>query len=391
MKPLDGITILELSTMITASFASMMMGEQGARVIKVEPIDAGDPMRYLGSAKGGISALFANCNRGKQSLRVDLKAESGQDIVRQIAASCDVVIHNFRPGVMDRLNLGSERLRALNPRLRYTAISGFGNKGPLGDAPAYDPVIQAHAGLAASQGTESPEFIRNLMCDKITAYTATQAVIAALYQREKTGEGQHIDLSMLDAGLFFIFPDGFMNYTLLDDDVEPLPALADFLYDLTYTKDGAMTISAASDRQRMGVLKALNMEHLMEDPRFNTLETMLANIDLYRELLADSFLALTTEEALEKLQENNVPCARCLDKNEVLAQEQLKVNGSIEVREHPLMGEMRVVKLPARFGGKVLDAGSHSPAHGEHTDEILASLNFSDEKIEDLKTQGVVQ
>ena len=126
MKPLEGITVMEFSTMITASFAAMMMAEQGARVIKVEPLGAGDPMRYIGANKGGIASLFANCNRGKRSIRVNIKEESGQALIRDMVPEVDVFIHNFRPGVMDKLNLGAETLRAINPRLIYTAISGFG-------------------------------------------------------------------------------------------------------------------------------------------------------------------------------------------------------------------------------------------------------------------------
>ena len=205
MKPLEGVTVLEFSTMITASLAAMMMAEQGARVIKVEPIDMGDPMRYIGTSKGGISSLFANCNRGKESIRVDIKTEAGQTMLSDLINDVDVVIHNFRPGVMDKLNLGSEKLRGLNPKLIYMAISGFGHQGPLSAAPAYDPVIQAHTGMTAAQGTDAPEFIRSLMCDKLTGYTACQAITSALYMREKTQVGQHIDLSMLDAGLFFMF------------------------------------------------------------------------------------------------------------------------------------------------------------------------------------------
>ena len=226
MKPLESVTILEFSTMITASLASMMMAEQGARVIKVEPMEMGDPMRYIGARKADISALFANCNRGKESLRIDLKSAEGVETIKAMIPSVDVVIHNFRPGVMDKLGLGSECLRSINPKLIYTAISGFGTKGPLSGAPAYDPMIQAHAGVAAAQGRgDQPAFMRTLLCDKITGYTACQAVTSALFMRERVGEGQHLDLSMIDSGLFFIFLDGFQNDTLLSDDHErgPMP------------------------------------------------------------------------------------------------------------------------------------------------------------------------
>ena len=390
MKPLDGITILEFSTMITASFAAMQMCEQGARVIKVEPLNAGDPLRYIGATKGGISSLFANCNRGKEAICVDIKAEGGQRLVRELVPKIDVVIHNFRPGVMDKLGLGSEALRKINPRLIYTAISGFGNTGPKSSSPAYDPIIQAQSGITATQGKENPAFFRTLICDKITAYTACQAVTSALYFREKTGEGQHIDLSMLDAGLFFIFPDGFQNHTLLDKDVAPQPLLIDLLYELTVTKDGAVTISAGTAEQQMRSLIAMGMEHLLADDRFNDMEKLLVNIDEFKELVAGEYLKYTTEEVIAKMAEADVPCARCLDREEVLAQDQLKANGSVQVIDHPLMGSMRIVKAPPRFGGEALEPGAPSPEHGQHTREVLKSFSVKEDRLETMFSDGVI-
>ncbi len=390
MKPLEGITVLEFSTMITASLAAMMLGEQGARVIKVEPTDMGDPMRYIGTSKGGISSLFANCNRGKESIRVNIKDEAGQALIRELVSGVDVLVHNFRPGVMDKLNLGSDQLRAENEKLIYMAISGFGTAGPLSSAPAYDPVIQAHSGMTSAQGRDEQQFIKNLMCDKLTAYTACQALTTALYVRERTGEGQHIDLSMLDAGMAFLFPDAYQNHTLLDDDVEVQPLLSDLLYELTLTSDGGLTLSAATDAQRAGVLKALNMESLMADERFNSLEKLLMNFEEYRAILSDAFMQMTTDEALEKLQANEVPCAKCHTLDEALAQEQLAANGSVEVQNHPLMGKVRVFKTPARFGGEVLAAGGPAPAHGENTDSVLESFAVDSARIDELKSTGVI-
>ena len=390
MKPLEGITVLEFSTMITASLAAMMLGEQGARVIKVEPVDMGDPMRYIGTGKGGISSLFANCNRGKQSVRVNIKEPSGQELIREIAKQVDVLVHNFRPGVMDKLNLGSEQLRANNKELIYMAISGFGTSGPLSSAPAYDPVIQACSGMTAAQGRDEHQFIKNLMCDKLTAYTACQALTVALYVREKTGEGQHIDLSMLDAGMFFLFPDAYQNHTLLDDDIEVQPLLSDMLYELTRTSDGGLTISAATDAHRAGVLKAVGLESLIADERFNSLEKLIQNLEEFRAALADAFLQLTTDEALKRLRENEVPCARCHTLDEALDQEQLVANRSIEVQNHPLMGRMRVFRTPARFGGNVLEAGSPAPAHGEHTEAVLESFGIDAGRLTALRESGTV-
>jgi crotonobetainyl-CoA:carnitine CoA-transferase CaiB-like acyl-CoA transferase len=391
MKPLEGVRVLEFSTMITASFAAMMMAEQGASVIKVEPIELGDPMRFLGSSKGGISALFANCNRGKRSLRLDIKAEEGKQIIRELTPTTDVVLCNFRPGVMDTLGLGSDVLRGINPRLIYAAVSGFGTRGPDRDTPAYDPVIQAQAGFAAvqGQGKEGPEFVRNLTCDKVTAYTACQAVTAALYVREKTSQGQHIDLSMMDAGLYFLFPDGFMHRTLLDDDVDHVAPLSEVLYELTTTKDGGVTLSAANEAQQVGLLSAIDQLHLFADERFNSMDKLIQNIDEFREILKDEFLKFETDELLAKLKENDVPAAKCLDYDEVLAHPQFEANDSVDVARHPILGSMRRVKPPSQFEGERLAAASDSPAHGQHTHEVLAELGRSKEEIDALIEQGV--
>ncbi|MXW49597.1 MAG: CoA transferase [Gammaproteobacteria bacterium] len=393
MQPLEGTRVLEFSTMITASLPAMMMGEQGASVIKVEPVELGDPMRYLGSSKGGMSALFANCNRGKQSLSLDLKSAEARAVVEQLVAEADVLLCNYRPGVMDKLGFGSQHLRSLNPRLIYCAISGFGTEGPDRGTPAYDPIIQAQSGFAAVQGAgkAGPEFVRNLTCDKITAYTAFQAVTAALLVREKTGEGQHIDLSMMDAGLFFLFPDGFMHRTLLDEDAEHNPPLSELLYELTVTKDGAITLSAANQAQQVGLMAAIDQLHLLADERFNSMEKLIANIDELREILRREFLKHETDDLLQKLKENDVPAAKCLDYEEVLAHPQYQANASIDRFEHPRMGSMIRVKPPAQFGGERTEPGGASPAHGEHTVEILQRLGTGDAEIERLIAEGLAR
>ena len=393
MQPLEGIKVLEFSTMVTASLAAMMMGEQGASVIKVEPIELGDPMRFLGSGKGGISALFANCNRGKQSLRLDIKSAEGRAVIEQLAAETDVLLCNYRPGVMDNLGLGSEHLRSLNPRLIYCAITGFGKQGPDSGKPAYDPIIQAQSGFAAVQGAgkEGPEFVRNLTCDKITAYTACQAVTAALFAREKSGTGQHIDLSMMDAGLFFLFPDGFMHKTLLDEDAEHNPPLSELLYDLTRTKDGGITVSAANQAQQVGLLSAVDQLHLLADERFNSQEKLIANIEEFRGILSNKFLEFETDVLLEKLKEHDVPAAKCLDYEEVLAHAQYRANESIDRFAHPRMGNMIRIKLPAQFEGVRSEPGAASPAHGEHTAEILKRLGKSDAEIEQLISEDLAR
>lgn len=391
MKPLESVTILEFSTMITASLASMMMAEQGARVIKVEPMEMGDPMRYIGARKADISALFANCNRGKESLRIDLKSAEGVDTIKAMIPSVDVVIHNFRPGVMDKLGLGSECLRSINPKLIYTAISGFGTKGPLSGAPAYDPMIQAHAGVAAAQGRgDQPAFMRTLLCDKITGYTACQAVTSALFMRERVGEGQHLDLSMIDSGLFFIFLDGFQNDTLLSDDHERGPMLIDILYDPWLCSDGSVIISLGSYEIQRRFLTAIDMSELLEDPRFDSFENQIRNIRELKALVAPRCAALTCDDMVDRLRLADVPCAKVMTREEVLSQEQLAANGTVEIYDHPVAGLSRRVLSPPLFGGERLEPGTGAPTHGQHTDSVLQSFGLSDERVQHLRNNAVI-
>ena len=392
MKPLEHITVLEFSTMITASLASMMLAEQGARVIKVEPIESGDPMRYIGARKGDISSLFAGCNRGKEAIAVDLKQPAGQELIQHMVPSVDVLIHNFRPGTMETLNLGYDALRALNPRLIYTAISGFGTEGPLRRAPAYDPIIQAHCGMTAAQGNDStPAFFRSLLCDKITAFTACQAVTASLYARERDGVGQLIDVSMLDAGLFFMFPDGFQNHALLDEDAEQSGLLIDILYDLTLTKDGGVTIAAANEEMNQRMLSAIGMLHLFADERFNSMKRLMANLQVFRQLVAEKCLTYTSDELVALMREAEVPCAKCLSRDEVLDQPQLAANDSVAVIDHPHLGKLRIVKAPPKFGGERLEPASPTPTHGEHTDRVLSSFAIEASAVQTLRAEGVIR
>jgi crotonobetainyl-CoA:carnitine CoA-transferase CaiB-like acyl-CoA transferase len=350
------------------------------------------PMRFIGARKGDISSLFAGCNRGKESIAINLKSETGQALIHQMIPQVDVVIHNFRPGTMETLNLGSDALHALNPRLVYMAISGFGTEGPLRRAPAYDPIIQAHSGMTASQGSdEAPAFMRSLLCDKITAYTACQAVTSALFARERSGEGQLIDLSMLDASLFFMFPDGFQNDALLDEDQVAGGLLIDMLYDLTLTKDGGITVAAANQDMQGRMLKAIGLLSLLEDERFNTMKVLIKNLAAFRDLVAQKCIGYTSDELIALLREAEVPCAKCLTREEVLSQAQLSANDSIEIIDHPLLGKLRIVKSPPKFGGERLPPSRPTPSHGEHTDDVLSTMTDSRDHIMQLRADAVIR
>tara|TARA_E500000178_G_scaffold353795_1_gene420679 strand:+ start:61 stop:1191 length:1131 start_codon:yes stop_codon:yes gene_type:complete len=371
--PLEGIKVVEISTIITASLATMMMADQGAEVIKIEQTGIGDPMRYLGTQKGGISALFANCNRGKKSIDLDLKADDDLAVAKKLISKADVLINNFRPGIMDKIGLSEVDCKKLNEKLIYVSINGFGNQGPFSKAPAYDHVVQAMSGATDIQSDlEKPQYIKTLLCDKITAYTVTQSIISALFKRERIGVADRIDLSMIDSAVFFLWPDGMMNHTLMDDDVEILAPLTKS-YNLYKCKDGYISIAALSDAQWFGIFRALDEPNLTEDEKFNTATSRSENLVELMSLLS-KFENLSTTEALKRLRKEDVPCAETTTLKELMEHPQLQANELFKTIESDHQGKVRALRYPAKFNDQELKNHSPAPKLGEHKDEILKSI-----------------
>ena len=375
-KPLNGVKILELSSVVTASLATMILCDQGAEVIKVEPTGIGDSMRHLGTQKGGFSAIFSNCNRGKKSLNLNLKDQDEVKFLLSLVKESDVFISNYRPGVNDRLGLSLKALRKINSKIIYVSISGFGETGPLASAPAYDHIIQGMSGATSIQSTnDQPAYMKTLICDKITGYTACQALTAALFQREKTGETSHICLSMLDSAIFFLWPDGMMNETLLDADVKKVPPLSSSYSNLLPAKDGFFTIAAMTDAQWYGIFDAIQKPELKKDPRFLNASARSQNM---KELLQESlfeFQGYTVEEALEALRSNDVPCSSYVSREDVINQPQVIASKTIFQMNSPHQGKMNAVSHPAIFNGQRFQVTRTAPALGEHREEILNKLS----------------
>lgn len=390
IRPLAGVRVIELSTMVSASLATMMLAAQGAEVIKVEPVRSGDILRYIGTQKDGVSALFANCNRGKSSISVDLKTPEGQRLVRDLAGEADVIINNFRPGVMERLSLGSETLRQANPRLIFAAISGFGTTGPMADDPAYDQVVQALSGFVGVQtDSDQPKFVRNLIVDKVTAYTVAQGITAALLARATTGVGQHLDVSMLHAGLFFLFPDGMMNQTFLSDGVHETAPLADNLIAFA-TSDGFISMAPSTDEHWQGFAKAMERPDIAEDKRYATLEGRAKHgMELYT-LAYMALTKFTTKDAIARLRANDVPCAPCLLPGDVVEHEQVTAIGAVDILDHPSLGRLRVAQPPVRFEGEAGKIAQPCPALGQQSVEIARALGRAEDEIRELQTKGVL-
>jgi crotonobetainyl-CoA:carnitine CoA-transferase CaiB-like acyl-CoA transferase len=387
---LDGVRVLDLSVMISGPLAGMILADQGADVIKVESPGLGDLMRYLGSHRNGVTGIYANNNRGKRSLVVNLKDKRGVDLFRRLADGSDVLIQNFRPGAMERLGLGYDELAAVNPRLIYVSISGFGPHGPYANRRVYDNVIQGYAGFASVQtnpATGEPALFRTLLCDKVTAYTAAQAITAALFARERgQAEGQHIQLAMLDAGIAFLWPDAAMDHALLEDDTVRQPTIGSN-YAVTKMQDGFVVASAISDSEFGGYVRALGHPELAADPRFATLPDRMRNLDVLvaelRQVTADA----SVDAFLEAAVAHDVPVAPILGLDDLPTDPQVARNEVFVERHHPQAGRMREPRPAARFSATPAEPGAPAPVMGQHSDEIVAELGLD---AAELRAAGVI-
>lgn len=390
-QPLAGLEVIELSNMITCSLAAQTMAAQGANIIKVEPPVGGDQMRPLGTQKGGVSGFFHNCNRGKQSLAIDLKSEAGVEAVKKLAARADILLHNYRPGVMDRIGLSSDVLRKINPRLVYVAVSGFGTQGPMADFPAFDHVIQGLAGFTDLQASEdnSFDFIRTFICDKVTAYTVAQAATAALVARATTGEGQHIDISMLHACIAFMWPDGMMHRTLKDDDRFTMSPGSEYFQTINYS-DGAVAVAPLRDNHWEVLLPMLGYPELTDTAPYNSVPARMTNMKEVTQVLKKPRLDIGVKAAMEVLVAADVPCAPCVKRDNLEASEQIAAIGALETYITEAMGKLTVPTPPVQFEGAAASQAEPSPLLGQHSRSILAELGWDNGAIDDLINAGAV-
>ena len=375
--PLSAYRVVDLTSMVSGPYATQLLADQGADVIKVESL-GGDLMRHAGPARGGMSAAFLSNNRGKRSVALDLKQERAMAVLERLIETADVFVQNFRPGAAERMGLGEERVRALRPDIVYVSISGFGESGPYVHKRVYDPVIQALSGVMDMQGgKESPRYMKTILPDKLTAVTAAQAITAALLGRERTGKGDHVRLAMLDVTVVWMWPDGFLNHTLIGEGVsDPLPMDT---YDLAFeTSDGHMVAFVASDDEWRGFARAAGRPELITDERFNDLSSRVAHFgELFDEMRA-VLRNGTTEEWVARLDAEQVPTAPVNTVEDVFEDPQVVQNGTIRRIEHPEGGAAWEARPAARFDEHALDPGAPAPMLGQHTEEVLAELGMDD-------------
>ena len=369
--------------MVSGPSATMMLADQGADVIKVENPGGGDHTRTSANTQNGFSANFLNNNRNKRSVALNLKDPNAKQALLRLCKGADVFVQNFRPGVVDRMGVGEANIRAVAPDIVYVSISGFGENGPYAGKPVYDPLIQALSGLATVQAgsdKERPRLVRTILPDKLTGIVAAQAITAALLSRARTGEGQHIRLSMLDAIIAFLWGSDMGSQTFIDNPF-PQQDAASFI-DLIYeTADGHISVAVQSNKEWAGLSRAFEMPELLEDERFTTPALRQKNIDERLNLTQNVLRTRLATEWISRLEAEDVPCAPVLTRSEAIEHPQVVANGIAVETYHHLAGGVRQARLAARFSGTPAEYRLGGPGLGEHTAEILGEAGYSADEI----------
>ena len=383
--PLAGLRVVEITNVVAGPSAAAQLADQGADVIKVEP-PAGDIIRK--SSNTGLPPIFISCNRGKRSLALDLKKPAAADVLWRLIERADVFIQNLRPGAVDRLGFGEEQVRKRNPTVIYLSISGFGETGPYAGKRVYDPLVQAVSGFADIQGEGiHPKMIRTIIADKTTAVYSAQAVTAALYHREKTGQGQHVRVAMLDAMVSLLWPEGMAPLTIVsNEEIIPAPS-----HDKIFkTSNGYITAGAVSDSEWKGLCQALEHNEWLDDPMFFTQQLRNTNKDKRYKLMAETFETRKSEEWIAILDKNDVPCAPVLKRSELLENPQIINNQIISEFEQPGVGTVRQARPAARFSKTPAMKPRPAPGLGEHNKQILSEVGFTNDEIDNfLKTKVI--
>ena len=382
--PLDGITVVDVSSAVAGAWVSTQLAEMGAEVVMIEKVGASDVMRLTGAIVGDQSGCWVQMHRNKRGMDLDIRDARGREILLQLVEGADVFIQNFRPGVAERLRIGYDDLSAINPDLVYLSVSGFGPDGPYAHQPVYDPIIQSLSGMTEAQGGD---FVKSATADKTTAMTGANAVLGALLARSNGAGGQHVEVNLLDSTLSWMWLDYFWNESV--PEAPRTPTYSEW-YSPWQTIDGWVGAIWPSDEQYARVCGKLGVPHLADDPRFATREARIRNSNEHQREFAKLLGEFTTADALKALEEADVPCAPVLSITDVFDDPQVKHNETVLTHHHPVAGQVRTTRFPARFSKTPTQLERLAPGKGEHTDEVLTELGRSPAEIAELRAEGTV-
>lgn len=378
--PLRGVTVLEVGVFMAAPFAAMQLADLGARVIKIEPPDSGDPTRATGPFLDGESSPFVRLNRNKESVAIDLKSDAGTEAFRRLVERADVLVENLRPGAMARLGFGPEALTTLNPRLVYASGSGWGQDGPLAELPGLDIMAQARSGLMSITGTpeSGPVKVGVPMCDLVCGLYLALGVTAALRHRDSTGEGQHIDVSLFESGVSFAvweagtyFATGEAGRRNGSAHQKQAP------YQAVRAKDGWVTVGAITPRTWSGFCTALGRDDLLADERYATSGARLALRHELIPAIERTTLTWTVEELVDAWEAAGVPCAPIADHATAFTDPHLTERDFFWDAPHPRLGEVRQLGSPMRMSATPARRSAAGPALGQDTESVLAEVGLS--------------
>ncbi|WP_434457614.1 CoA transferase [Stutzerimonas urumqiensis] len=397
MSILQGIKVLDLTRILAGPWSTMTLADLGAEVWKVEHVNGGDDTRiWMPPAKAGISTYYLGANRNKQSLAVDMRKPEGRQLILDLAAQADIVVENFLPASLERLGLDYATLSALNPRLIHCSISGYGRNNPLENRPGYDFIIQAESGFMSITGDKDGEPMRLgvAFVDLVTGMNAVQGILGALYEREKSGLGQSIDVALSDSAMHFLanVASGYLNtgkvpqrYGNAHASIVP--------YQLFNTADGSIALAVGNDEQYRRLCEAvLERPELYADERFARNEGRTRNRDVLLPILQDAFMAWTSDALIAALREQGIPVGEVKNLEQAFASDTARYRDLVMSVEHPVAGEVRMVRSPLRFSRTPTVEAKAPPLHGEHTDAVLGRVLGKDEaSLKALREAGVIR
>ena len=391
--PLDGIRVIEFTSVVLGPFACQILGDLGADVIKVEP-PGGDTNRNLGPVKNteGLAALFLTCNRNKKSIVLDLKSDEGREAALKLIATADVVVHNFRPKAMEKLGLDYQAVKKINPDIIYCATYGFSKKGPYGDKGALDDSIQAASGVAMlmKMVEGEPRYLPTIIGDKTTGLNVANAVTSALFHRERKGKGQEIEVPMFETMVSYVMVEHLWGQVF-----EPPLAPAGYTRLMSKhrrpykTKDGYIAVLPYWDNHWATFCKLIDREDMISDERFINMKSRLENIDITYSETGKALAKRTTDEWLEALSDTNVPHMHVSELDDLMQNQHLIESEFWEMHQHPSEGTLRMPKLPIYFSESPASIRLMPPKLGAHNDELLSEIGYSDDEINALKEKGI--